>query len=60
MVSATDAAMVYEASRLAIEEAQVWPDGVASAQTAALARVTWLKANGYTELAADLKALANQ
>jgi hypothetical protein len=53
----TEAQLLYDSHRLALEEGQFEPDGIAKRRGAALADIAYLRQHGFTSLAADLETL---
>lgn len=56
VTDASEAQLLYEAHRLALEEAQFEPDGTAKRRGAVLADIAYLRQRGFSSLADDLEA----
>ncbi len=52
-----EAQLLYDSHRLALEEGQFEPDGIAKRRGLALSDIAYLRQHGFTSLAADLEAL---
>jgi hypothetical protein len=50
-----DAFVIYEATRLGLEETKIHPEGTPSKRAFTIGNISWLESNGYQSLADDLK-----